>query len=336
MKHTKKLELVLDVVTEGAASKLPRALSTEAFTAESLRVEKAARGWTHGRGIQGLGIGQKVSKGKTSKQLCLKVYVEKKSPLSKLSNPVPKKLRLSDVGTLVTDVEEIGRVQAESYTQRTRPAMPGCGVGHVDVSAGTFGCLVKKADGSPGLYMLSNSHVLADEGLASIGDVILQQGRADGGTQPGDVIGTLADFVPFTFGSRGFPNKVDAAIAKVKSRDVLKTLRVLGFAPKKTSHVIRRGTVVAKVGRTTDYTLGVVRDLNYRLSLRYKKPGGGTARVGFRDQVLCTRFTGPGDSGAAVLNQRGKVIGLHFAGSPSTSIFNRITNVCDQLGVTLA
>ena len=93
---------------------------------------------------------------------------------------------------------------------------------------------------------------------------------------------------------------------------------------------------VQKVGRTTDYTTGVVLDVHYRLALRYKKPGGGTGRVGLRDQVLCTRYTAGGDSGSAVLNSRKRVVGLHFAGSPSTSIFNRIGHVFDLLDLELA
>ncbi len=90
---------------------------------------------------------------------------------------------------------------------------------------------------------------------------------------------------------------------------------------------------VQKTGRTTDYTVGVIQDIDYRLPLDYKRPGGGTGRVGLRDQVLCTRYTDAGDSGSAVLNMQGKVVGLHFAGSPSTSIFNRIQDVLDALKI---
>jgi len=37
-----------------------------------------------------------------------------------------------------------------------------------------------------------------------------------------------------------------------------------------------------------------------------------------RDQVLCTRYTAGGDSGAAVFNSNNQIVGLHFAGTPST------------------
>ena len=201
------------------------------------------------------------------------------------------------------------------------------------VTVGTFGCLVRRKGDKKGLYILSNSHILANQGVASVGDVIIQPGRADGGKAPKDVIAKLNDWVPFQFTPSTFPNLVDAAIAKVKApKLVTSAIRLIGV-PKGVSKVVRRGMRVQKTGRSTDYTQGIIRDVNYRLALRYKKPGGGTGRVGLKDQILCTRYTAPGDSGSAVLNMRKKVVGLHFAGSSSTSIFNRIGHVLDLLDI---
>jgi len=69
------------------------------------------------------------------------------------------------------------------------------------------------------------------------------------------------------------------------------------------------------------------------MALNYKKPGGGSGRVGLQDLVLCTRFTDGGDSGSAVLDMNKRIVGLHFAGSPSSSIFNKINNVLTQLDI---
>jgi hypothetical protein len=183
--------------------------------------------------------------------------------------------------------------------------------------------------------VLSNSHVLADEGLASPGDDCLQPGDADGGAAPADVLGRLADFVPFQFTPTGFPNLVDAALARVKKAAVTSKIRLIGV-PVGTSRTVRRGMRVQKTGRTTDYTQGIIQDVHFRTALDYKKPGGGVGRAGFRDQVLCTRYTAGGDSGSAVLNMQRRVVGLHFAGSPSSSIFNRITNVLTLLQIEVA
>jgi len=323
-------------LTEGSSVGLPRAVRTESLETASEQVKKRYRGWTIGPGIQGVGIGQKLTERKQTDELVLKVYVREKKPLSRCDNPVPKQVSMPEIGPMPTDVEEIGRVEAETFRDRVRPAMPGCGLGHIRVTVGTFGCLVRKRGNKKGLYILSNSHVLAHEGIAKIGDAIVQPGHLDGGRPADDKLARLAEFVPFEFSTTGFPNLVDAAIAKVAKSRVIDEIRILGVAPTGVSRTLRRGMFVKKVGRTTDFTTGEVRDINYRLSLRYKKSAKRKARAGLRDQVLCTRYTAGGDSGSAVLNRSNRIVGLHFAGSPSTSIFNRIDHVFRLLDIELA
>jgi hypothetical protein len=341
MASERKLRLALEFVSAGERAIIPEeesreVFSTDSFRAETRRIREKARPWTQGAGIQGLGLGEKVSAGKVEKQLALRVYVERKKPLSQVRNPVPKRVRVPEVGDFPTDVLEIGRVEAESFRERVRPAMPGCGLGHPAVTVGTFGCLVRKRGDGSRLYILSNSHVLADEGLATVGDPILQPGVADGGRRR-DRLARLSEFQPFVFSRIGYPNLVDAAIAEVDPHEVEGAIRILGTRPAGVGRVVRRGLQVQKVGRTTDHTVGVIRDVDYRFSLAYKNPGSGfRSRVGFRDQVLCSRYTAGGDSGSLVLNRRGYALGVHFAGSPSTSIFSPIRDVFDALDVELA
>jgi hypothetical protein len=348
-----ELLMALEIVTEGARARAPRDISRETFSTEGFRretakVEERARAWALGEGVQGLGLGQKVTEGQALPDLALRVYVDRKRPVAKLKSPVPKRVLLPELGEAPTDVLEIGMLEREAFTGRARPAMPGCGLGHPDVSVGTFGCLVRRGGGDPKLYILSNSHVLADEGAALEGDDIVQPGADDGGGVPDDVLAELADWVAFDFTATGFPNLVDAAIARVRRKpSVTDVIRLVGFRPKGLGRVIRRGMEVMKVGRTTDFTTGVVQDVHFRFSLEYKRPGHASAfygraghsesgRVGFRDQVLCTRYTSGGDSGAAVLNKRRYLVGLHFAGSPSASVFNPIRHVFRSLDLKLA
>lgn len=336
MARHRDLMIALEMLTEGADAALPRSIRTESLESASEALREKTHGWTMGPGIQGVGIGEKITERKKTQELVLKVYVKEKKPKSECRNPVPTQVRVPEIGALPTDVEEIGEVEVEVFRSRVRPAMPGCGLGHLGVTVGTFGCVVRKRSRDGALYVLSNSHVLANEGIAAIGDKIVQPGRADGGKLPGDVLGTLAEFVPFQFTSTGFPNLVDAAIAKVPKSRVIKQIRILGIQPAGVSRTVRRGMRVKKVGRTTDLTIGEVRDVNYRLALNYKKTPTRRGRAGLRDQVLCTRYTAGGDSGSAVLNTRNNIVGLHFAGSPSTSIFNKIRNVFRLLDIELA
>jgi hypothetical protein len=317
----------LDMLTEGSGAEVP-----EGLRAEALSIQKSSRPWTAGKGIQGIGIGDKITDKVKLDELVLKVYVEKKKPRSQLKNLVPRRVTVPGLPTPVpTDVEEIGIMRVEPNTSRVRPAIPGFSIGHVKITAGTFGCLVRKRGDAKALYVLSNSHVLANEGLGAKGDLILQPGKADGGKAPADVLAELADWVAFQFTASGYPNLVDAAIAKVRSaKQVTSAIRLIGV-PRGVNRTVQRDMQVQKTGRTTDYTVGIIKDINYRTALTYQKPGGGTGRVGFREQVLCTRYTAGGDSGSAVLNMKQDVVGLHFAGSDSTSVFNRIGHVLDAL-----
>lgn len=330
MAERERLLLALEMITGGDNAPVP-----ERLRAEALAVHDKSRPWTMGPGIQGVGIGEKTTDGQRTGDVVLKVYVEKKLPKAKVDNLVPKQVRLPGQGDPVpTDVQAVGKMELEANTMKVRPAIPGFSVGHPDITAGTFGCLVRKVGDANTLYMMSNSHVLANEGLATVGDAILQPGPIDDGTKGADTIGELSEFVPFTFTATGYPNLVDIAIAKVKGANVTSAIRKIGV-PVGVSNVVRRDMQVQKTGRTTDYTIGVIQDVDYRMALDYARPGGGSGRVGLRDLVLCTRYTAGGDSGSAVLNMGKKVVGVHFAGSPSTSVFLKIKNVLSALNVTI-
>lgn len=335
-----RLRLALEYLTEGERASLPSRLRRRRQERESFRralrgLEREARAWTLGAGVQGLGIGERIAGGELEDQLVLRVYVKEKRRKDQLRNVVPCTIDVPEAGVVETDVVEIGRVASTSFRGRVRPAVPGSGIAHFAATdVGTFGCLVRRRGRSTQNYLLSNSHVIAQAGLATRRDQVIQPGFPDGGAAPHDVIGRLATWKPFSF-DRGYPNQVDAAIAKVAPTRARAEIRLLGAAPSATSSVLRRGMSVHKVGRSTDLTTGEVLDVDFRLRLRFPKPGGGSGLAGFRDQVLCTRLGDKGDSGAAVLNAGGKLVGLYFADSASASIFNRIEHVFRELDLRL-
>ncbi|NNF38680.1 MAG: hypothetical protein HKN71_08430 [Gemmatimonadetes bacterium] len=320
---------------------------SESFRRESLRLAERSRPWVLGTGVQGVGLGEKISDGTGTGVLALRVYVETKRPLAQLDAPVPRTVEVPEFGELTTDVLEIGRLRPERFTGRVRPAMPGSGVSHPDCGVGTFGCVVRETGNGSDRFILSNAHVLADDGCAHPGDAIVQPGPDDGGDPGSDVIAAFARAEPFVFSDEGFENRMDAAIARVlEPHQVRRGLRVLRRPIRGVARVLRRGMEVMKVGRTTDHTVGVVQDVDFHFPMDYKRPGhrsehfarpghGERGRVGFRDQVLCTRYTDVGDSGAAVLNRRGYLLGLHFAGSPAASVFSPIRPIFRALRIDL-
>ena len=244
----KDLLLALELIT---SPELPRI--ARSFAAEALKMQEKAKPWAMGKGIQGIGIAEKITDGQKLGVLAIKVYVEKKLPKSKLEDVVPKNLTVPGVEEKIeTDIQEIGIVTKEPNTIRVRPAIPGFGVGHVNITVGTFGCLVRKKDDDETLYILSNSHVLADEGTGTVGDRVIQPGKYDEGAAPGDVIAELSQWIPFQFTSTGYPNTVDAAIAKVKNKaSVTSAIRLIGV-PTGASNRVRRGCGCRRrVGRRT-------------------------------------------------------------------------------------
>ncbi len=224
MAERRNLRLALEMLSGGMNAPVPRRLQTQALAFHTSSLAWMAHEW-----FQGLGIGRKITDYVELDQVVLKVYVEKKLPKGKLKagELIPKELKVPGASEkVITDVQAIGRIEKGTIapqslgmenTIRVRPAIPGFSLGHVAITAGTFGCLVRKRGGSKTVYILSNSHVLADEGLGTKGDEIVQPGIYDGGAAATDGIAELDDFVPFTFTNTGYPNLVDAAIAKVKS-----------------------------------------------------------------------------------------------------------------------
>lgn len=298
--------------------------------------ERGARQpWLHGAGVQGLGVARRITDGTLQRDVVLKVYVKEKLPRSRLDHPVPPTVRIPGFADPApTDVEEIGGVRLESFASRDpRPTAPGVGVSHLALATGTLGCLVRRR-GQPGPRILSSGHVLGTAEGARPGDPILQPGARDGGTAD-DLIATFEEAVRVLFTGEGYPNQVDAAIARVaRPGDVRAAVKLVGV-PTGVSSAIRAGMFVQKTGCATRYTVGVVKDPFFTVAFDYPRPDGSGARAGFWNQFLCTDFTDPGDSGALVMNMDREAVGLHFAGTATTSICNRIDAVLHELDLEL-
>lgn len=280
------------------------------------------------RNVVGVGCAEKETAGRGTGSLALTFYVVKKLPPARLSTRemVPAVVRHRR-GAVQTDVIALGALHLDLPADGV--IQPGNSIGHRDTSAGTLGALVRR---KKQLMLLSNSHVFALGGRAKIGDPILYPGSIDGGKDPRDRVATLARYKKFVTGG-SFVNNVDCAIAKPITgrvpalRSAIKRLGVpAGVAAPK------RGMKIEKVGRTTGKTTGTIKDVNFRFVFTYENVG----QVGFLDQVLCTRYSKPGDSGSLVLDARTrKAVGLHFAGAPAGSVFSPIEVALDALGVEL-
>jgi hypothetical protein len=237
------------------------------------------------------------------------------------------------------DVEEVGTFRPLATFPNPRapftPPQPGSSIGFEfptggSVMAGTFGAVVQDAAGKR--YVLSNSHVLADEGRLAISSPIFQSGLLD--LAPGTTkrqIAKLSKFVPFD----PQPALVDCAIAEAVPPQILSNEILYIGAPTGVSKA-KQDMVVHKFGRTSGYTAGRIRMVSTDSAVDYER---GT--VIFKNQIVIvglngSAFSASGDSGSLIVERAHQTaVGLLFAGSASHTLANHIEDVLGALNVTL-
>lgn len=276
------------------------------------------------RNVVGIGISEKETEKKGTGALSLTFYVEKKQPKTKVKphKMIPPIISVSGRSAVFTDVQEIGKLRLHVKSQQS-PIESGYSIGGAEAT-GTLGAVVKR--GSK-YFLLSNSHVIAESGLAKIGDKVIYPGRDDlDGADP-HVVGVLSQFVPFK--TTALVNLVNAALAQVNP-DAAANLdfSIEGAKTPLATIAPAIGMNIVMQGRTSGVSTGAVKCTTFTYSLDY--PNVGT--IGFTNQVLCTKYAEPGDSGALVVDEAtGKIVGLHCGGAPNFSFFNPISAVVDAL-----
>ncbi len=325
------LKRTLEMLTEGAAGlSVPKRLHIPAF---ELQIKHG--NWMRGEGIQGLGLAARTTGGKRLHEKALKVYVARKQRRNKLDDPVPKSIKVPEMDEAIpVDVEEIGQLSLQGFTGDYHSPFPGSNISHEQFASGTFGALVRRKSDPDNLYLLSSAHVLTQAGVPVPGR-ILQPGLENNGTIADDVIADFIESIPLSFSESGNQNLADAGIARIRpGTQVTAEIPELGI-PVGVSGLILEGTHVYMAGSASGVTTGKVRDPEFVTEFPYLEASGLPGRVGFSRQVLCTPCTNPGDSGSLVVNAARKAVGLHFAGSESSSVFNRIRYILDYLQLDL-
>lgn len=238
-----------------------------------------------------------------------------------------------------------GVIDAQPHRMRLRPAPGGISCGHIGITAGTFGCLVRgrSAPRNNRLMILSNNHVLANTNAGPLGASIIQPGPYDGGKHPADQVAVLERFVPINFAA-GASNIVDCATGWAwPDRVRLELMYISGgiiryFRVGSTPVAAVLGMTVGKSGRTTQLTSGRITAVGVTINVNYG--GGRVAR--FINQIAVRSpsgdFSAGGDSGSLIWtwDARRAPVALLFAGGGGTTFGNPIANVLASLDVQLA
>ena len=235
-----------------------------------------------------------------------------------------------------------GMIVARSAKLRyPRPVPIGVSAGLADFATGTLGARVTNGTN---VYALSNNHVFAGVNQGRIGDPILQPGPIeDGGVNPADRIGTLADFQQINFS--GGANTMDAAIALTTTADVGVATLPDGYGPPSATTLLAAvGMQVQKYGRTTGYTTAAVNALNVDVDVCYFPLTETICFPGYQAHFTnqfsvadgAVPFSGPGDSGSLLVTLgSNNPVGLLFAGGEGLTIANPIDAVLQRFNVAI-
>lgn len=211
------------------------------------------------------------------------------------------------------------------------------------IIVGSIGCFVQ--NNGQGAFILSNNHVVAGENRGKANDRILQSGNTSFDTT--QFVAKLGQFVKIKFsppdatvadGNVIF-NDVDAGIAQVAagidSKNAYLSVRT-GVKPPTKIGVAKRDDAVSKVGRTTGLTRGKVTSIATIVGpVTYdKKPAWFRNSIEI-EGVSGTSFSDHGDSGSAIVNSKGELVALLYAGNGTQTYACPIDAVFASLGITL-
>jgi len=266
----------------------------------------------------------KIVKGKAIPEVCIRVYVSKKLPLSELD---VKDVIPAEVRGWPTDVVEIGVVKALNLlpfpksrfwsrgtgrTIKMRPAIAGISVGHPCITAGTLGQPALK-DGAKG--WLSNWHIFKYD-CGFLLDHVVQPGKYDGGSTPGDDLLQVTDAQDVIPEGQGI-NHFDAAFGKVLvpaewTQDIARHNINERFQAQGETEIVQ-GDKCFFTGRTTEYGEGYCTDDAATVRVQY-----GSFIALFEDQLLFEFYPNiqGGNSGSPCYKMPGDLFGSElYAGS---------------------
>jgi len=259
--------------------------------------------------------------------LRLEIRVQRKSgpawkKADELKQTYPKEVQIALAEWI--EIPPSKEISSELRPKKDNPLQLGSSVSHIDSPAGSLGAFVEDSDGKDAI--LSCSHVLALAGKAKRDDLIIHPGLTDLKTVLDDH--QIALLKRYSTLSRGKAGEFDAAYATLNGDvRILKNLvpPAVG-APKgldgkpvkyKPDPNLGQDEILAKVGRTTGYTEGVLSGIaidNVPIQIH----GIGIVHfdncIEVRWKAVNQSFTKPGDSGSLVFTRDELTgVGIHFA-----------------------
>lgn len=280
------------------------------------------------KNVNGVGVGIKVTKGKPTGEPVISVFVDKKADDIPVKERIPRQI----YGIKTDVIERKGYVKPHDLDpDKLRPYNPviaGAAVGPARMfgnnqfQRGTLGAIcINNRTGEP--MILSCYHVLAVDNKWSLGDTILQPPD-----QNNRVVGNLAG--AFLLESEG----LDAAVATIS---VGIAHAVAGIGPTNGSAPAILNEPVKKWGIATGLTTGTIMHLDVPAVVDYSAlPYGlGTKTLSHQIAITPPTFSAEADSGSAVLDNAGKIVGLLIGADDKFAYANNIETVLNRFDIRI-
>lgn len=319
--------------------------------------------------VVGVGLGCKERKGSVTEEVSFRVYVSRKKPVSQLEKSALLPSAYQGVPTDVVNAS--GGAQTSSACEdKSKYSVLVGGItimngrrGSQGFGMGTLGFLatIDGVDGPDNIALVSNRHVLGTNG-AVVGDTVYQP-DVDG-TLPNNSIGKILKLQEIDNYKYTYPGEtekdywIDCSTAQINIcisscchtncgesfGNWIQGLNVNGSDVIADVGRAQKDDIVYKVGRTTRRTKGIVRKIDHVLPGALGIPDAQNLILIEPLEPDCNgilRFSDEGDSGAAIITDQGKLVGiLHTAagqpqpGQPLDSVACHIAPVLDALKVT--
>jgi hypothetical protein len=319
--------------------------------------------------VVGVGLGCKERKGAVTEEVAFRVYVRRKKPVSQLEKSALLPSAYHGVPTDVVNASS-GAQTSSACEDKSKYSVLVGGItimngrrGSQGFGMGTLGFLatIDGVDGPDNIALVSNRHVLGTNG-AVVGDTVYQP-DVDG-TLPNNSIGKILKLQEIDNYKYTYPGEtekdywIDCSTAQINIcisscchtncgesfGNWIQGLNVNGSDVIADVGRAQKDDIVYKVGRTTRRTKGIVRKIDHVLPGVLGIPDAQNLILIEPLEPDCNgilRFSDEGDSGAAIITDQGKLVGiLHTAagqpqpGQPLDSVACHIAPVLDALKVT--
>ena len=295
------------------------------------RLGEAQQDWWRHENVVGVCIARSRRNGRLG-PLCLQVLVRRKYAKGKLAarHIVPDELRCAAFKRPIrTDVRAVGGMRLDTLVTSQRPAQPGYDIGNRrSSSSGTLSCIVIDQQGTR--LGLSCAHVISPGGASDLTSptrkivICPSLTRAtDQGQLAEAPIGTLVNVLAPSFDPADADTNIDAAVFAPNDTSALSAqIADVGSAPTGINGSVAHGDKVHKVGATSGLTEGTVQGIE----LLTKVPYGDDVAT-FTDHIIVSNFASPGDSGALVLDEQNRAVGIHIGSADGMSVCTPIRRV---------